>query len=306
MTGCAGVSGQDLTLSKDSDGRSISVDRTPPSIMTISAASSNGEPSRAGLGDTVQVTVSANEPLLSVVGLIASYERPAMPVSQDLQAWRWNLTIDETVGDGILHYAAVNATDLVFNIQTNATTETHGSAVVIDTKPPTCNLSVSTLQLPAALATEGDSVIATANCSEPVSRPTVTVSGWKLAVQPAHGVISSANRTLAQSWVATSIINASFQEGILSVQLSGYEDTVGNVGLTVPNTTDGSFVIADFTPPTLVAVSLSTSNIDPTLARIGDVLTLRLLASETVGVPTVFMAGGIASVVSNASLPGRR
>ena len=62
----------------------------------------------------------------------------------------------------------------------------------------------------------------------------------------------------------------------------------------------GSFEY-DITTPTLSSISLTSSNATPTLAKIGDTLTLTFTSSETIQTPTVTLAGQAATVAGSGA-----
>ena len=82
-----------------------------------------------------------------------------------------------------------------------------------------------------------------------------------------------------------------------------FNDSTGNAGVAVTAVTDGSSVTYDDTVPTLTAVGIASNNATSTIAKEGDVVTLTLTASETIGTPTVtFQSGGDAITDTSITL----
>ena len=68
-------------------------------------------------------------------------------------------------------------------------------------------------------------------------------------------------------------------------------DFIGNAGV-CNATTDGSSVTAVTVPPTLTSVSIASSNANPALATIGDVITLSLVSNRPLSGVSVAIFGG--------------
>ena len=64
-----------------------------------------------------------------------------------------------------------------------------------------------------------------------------------------------------------------------------YRDNASNFGDNVTVTSDSSFITFDRTNPTLVATSISTSNLNPSLGKPGDNITLTFTSSEGIRPP---------------------
>ena len=67
-------------------------------------------------------------------------------------------------------------------------------------------------------------------------------------------------------------------------------------------TTDASNVVFDETPPTLPTVTIASDNADPTLAKVGDTVTINFTADELlIGMPTVTIDGNAPTSLTNPS-----
>ena len=93
-------------------------------------------------------------------------------------------------------------------------------------------------------------------------------------------------------------MNSSVASGTLTYSIN-YSDLSGNAGTQVTTTTNSSVVTFDQTVPTLSAVTISSNNATSSLAKVGDVVTLSITASETIQTPTVNI-GGISATVSGS------
>jgi len=70
----------------------------------------------------------------------------------------------------------------------------------------------------------------------------------------------------------------------------------------VPVTFQVVVISADVVPPLLSSVTISSNNLDPTLAKAGDTITLNITASEPITTPLVTIAGVTATVSGSSSM----
>jgi gliding motility-associated-like protein len=80
-----------------------------------------------------------------------------------------------------------------------------------------------------------------------------------------------------------------------------YSDVANNPGTAVTSTTNSSTVVVDTAVPTLGTVSISSSNTNTSQAKVGDVITVNIVAGEAIQTPTVTVAGQVASVTGTGS-----
>ncbi len=140
-----------------------------------------------------------------------------------------------------------------------------------------------------SLAKAGDVVSLTFTMSEAIQAPVVSLAGQSV----------SAVNTTGNTWKASLTVTNAHPEGpaafsIVATDLAGY---------TAPSqtaVTDNSAVRIDHTSPSVSAIGISSSNGNGSYAKLGDTLTLRFTASETITPPVVTVDGQAASV-SNPS-----
>ncbi|MFL2989331.1 MAG: FlgD immunoglobulin-like domain containing protein, partial [Candidatus Neomarinimicrobiota bacterium] len=84
-------------------------------------------------------------------------------------------------------------------------------------------------------------------------------------------------------------------EGVLNFTIDAL-DYMGNPG-NYSNTTNGSQVIYDKTPPELTYVNISSNNADTSWAKVNDSISLTFISNEKIFLPNVIILGQVASVV---------
>lgn len=141
-----------------------------------------------------------------------------------------------------------------------------------------------------AYAKVGSTVALLFTASESIHPPTITIGGATVTASPAGGY----------NWVATYVIPSSLAEGEIPFTID-YRDQAGNVGTTQTTVNIGSMVTLDKTKPTLSNVSISSNNLNTTLAKPGDAVTLTFTASESIAKPSVTLYG---STLANVTAQG--
>ena len=284
------------------DGSSVAIDLTPPTLTSATLASSNGRSaSRAGASDRITLTFTASESLSSTRVLIAGQIATVNGSGEAFVATY--MVAPSAVVDGLAAFS-VAFEDLAGNVGATVEASTDASEVTVDTTAPTLSsVSItSSNDVDATRANVGDVITLTIVSSEAIVPPTVHIGG--LAVD-----VSSADDSALNYTAAYTIHDAKeVSEGSVGVSVA-YEDVVGNTGATAVQTSDGSIVVIDTTAPTLTRVTATSSNAaDTTRAGTGDTITVSITASEPVVMPRVDIAGQGHEAVSVAEVPdsGRR
>ena len=116
--------------------------------------------------------------------------------------------------------------------------------------------------------------------NEPISQPIVTIGSIDATTVTGSGT----------DWQASRTLTAADPGGAIEFTVE-YADLAGNEGVPAFESTDGSTVAADGTPPTLTNVTIASDNADAGLAKAGDVITVTLAADEPIVAPTVQIGG---------------
>ena len=79
------------------------------------------------------------------------------------------------------------------------------------------------------------------------------------------------------------------QQQYSDITISGFKNTSAAI-MSSYNSSDYKFTIEDYTPPVLSTVSIESNNSDTEKAKVGDILTINIIASENITQPTVTIA----------------
>lgn len=282
-TGNAGSSANiDIT-----DGSSVTIDFSFPTINPLTISSNNANPSLGIVGDVVTVAFTTDEAL--TVGTTATIGGRAAVVNNVGLNYTATLTLNGTEPEGVVAFV-LNYSDAAGNTgSSNNADITNGSSVTLDFTAPTLNpLIISSNNADNTLARSGDVVTISFTASETLVAPSATIGGAAAAVVNTGGL----------NYTATRIIDGTEVEGLATINLN-YTDASGNPGTsTNADITDGSSVTLDFTAPTLNPLIIYSNNANTALAAIGDVVTVLFTASELLSAPTATI-GGQAAVVTN-------
>lgn len=215
-----------------SDGRTVTVDLLPPSLvhMTQSSTGTHGVWARAG--DVATVTVRFGEPVVSVAAVLSG--RAAVVTSINDTAWSVNGTISGTDQDGPLQ-VQLQATDRSGNQATFSALNTTGSLVTVDTTPPLfLSVSLASSNVNPGLAVYGDTATVFLRGSEPLGAlPSVSIGSSIATVEGALNISAHVQLLAPQTG------------GVLTFVVANYSDIAGNPGRALNSTTDGSEVVLD-------------------------------------------------------------
>ena len=213
-------------------------DISPPELTQVTIASSNANPGFATTGDTVTVTLTANEPIATPIVTIGGVAATNVSGSgTDWQASR-ALTVDDADGvvDFTVEYADVNG-----NAGVPVFTSTDASRVTADASAPVLTaVTIASSNANPSLATTGNTVTVTLTADEAIVTPIVTIGGIA-----AVAVGSGAN------WQASRVITDADDEGAIPFSIT-YADFAGNAGVPVSTTTDSSSVTVSTDAPEVV------------------------------------------------------
>ena len=195
-----------------------------------------------------------------------------------------------TLSAGTIRDAAANNASIALP----ATTIAAGSAIVVETTPPTV-----TGVVPGSL-NESDvgSVSVTITFNEPMdtaTNPSPTITG----LGSAYTITGSAWSGGDTQWTGSFTLIDDNEEATGTFQISGFEDAGGNTMVLDNSNT----VIVDTLSPTLSSVSISSDNANIALAIPGDTVTISFSSSELLsGPPTVTIDGNAADNVTDLGL----
>ncbi len=238
----------------------------------------------AMLGDTVTVSFTSGEalqtPMVTIAGAAAVVGGGPLV---------WTATYVMALGDaeGGVPFQISGISDLTGNTIGNISAVTDGSSVTYDrTVPAITPVSIASDNANPLYAKTGDLITLTFSADENIQTPTVTIDGNAAIV--AGGPLN---------WTATYTMLAADPEGTVTFSITNVMDLSGNmVAAPVNAVTDASSVTYYKTAPSLSPVTIASSNPNPSLARVGNTVTLTFTANRAITTPTVVIKGTAAAV----------
>ncbi|MCX6953369.1 MAG: YDG domain-containing protein, partial [Verrucomicrobia bacterium] len=268
------------------------IDGVVPTLTGVSIASSNANPSRAKVGDTVTVTFTASEALTAAGASIAG--RFAL-LSGSGNTYTATTTVLAGDPEGAVPFS-LTFTDLAGNVGVPVSATTNATSVTVDKTAPTLSaVSIASNNATPSRAKVGDAVTVTFTASEALAMPTAILAGRAATVANTSGNTYTASTTLL----------AGDAEGVVAFSLS-FADLAGNAGTAVTTTTNASVVTFDRTAPVAPVFTAITNDTgvsatdfvtsDPTLvlsgtAEANSTVTLSRLGTGVLGTVTANGSG---------------
>ncbi len=237
-----GYSGLPMSGTTASDGSSVTLDKTVPTLSNVHIVSSNTSTNLAKVGDTVSVSFTALETISTPTVTIAGSAATAI-----FSGGTWTATRVMASGDseGAVTFSIGSYADAAGNGGTTVSVVTDGSSVTFDKTVPTLsNIHIASNNASTNLAKVGDTVSVSFTASDSISTPTVTIAG------SASTAIFSGG-----TWTATHVMTSGDTAGTVTFSIANYSDAAGNAGATRSAVTDGSTVNFDKIPPALNSAS---------------------------------------------------
>ncbi|MFJ7732878.1 S-layer homology domain-containing protein [Lysinibacillus sp. NPDC097231] len=174
-----------------------------------------------------------------------------------------------------------NYTLVVTDSAGNTTTITF---VIDKALPLAVEVKIKSNNLDPTKAKVGDTITLTMKTDKNIQIPTVTIAGKTATVT---GAITN--------WQATYVIANGDLEGTAPFTIN-FKDLQGNSATEVTDVTDGSYVIVDGIKPTVKKVTMVSTNANPAVAKVDDVITIDFESSEDIVSPNVTILGQTANV----------
>jgi hypothetical protein len=281
-TDTGGCSGNNRTAT--TNWSSVSFDNGSPLFTSTAILSDNITTNRAKIGTTVTLHFTTSEIIIPPTVNIAGHTITATNTSGNSWSASWVMATEDI--EGAIPFMII-IRDLAGNTTTTSTT-TNSSSVVFDKTAPFNSISVLSNNSNTATAKISTTVSLSFTASEQIATPTVTLAG--------HSV--SPINTSGNSWIAYWRMNSEDSEGLISFTVNA-ADLVGNTNV-ASVTTNGSSVTFDKSVPSITAVSISSTNVNPALAKPGDTVLLNFTSSENTPQATVTLGGHVLNAVNTA------
>lgn len=204
--------------------RNITIDTTPPALLSPSLNSTNANPTFAKVGDTVRLGFAFNEPTNTPV--VTLFGQNATVSAGSNNTWLATATVNSSTPEGAPTFRIVTSDSL--GNSANITTANFTTSVVIDRTPPAFP-AVSIAASSPDWARAGDTLQLHFTTNEATTAPTVAILG-----QSAN-VTSLGDRT----WSASATVNAMSPQGapsflVTAVDLAGNSASTKSPTLATP------------------------------------------------------------------------
>ena len=299
----AGNSGVDVTtITNDADGNNVTFDKSKPVLSSIAIVSDNlYSDAYARVGSIITLTFDSNEELLSSAFSITMNgvsRTPSRTASGTPESWAVSYTMTDATGDnsgsGYTIPFSIDYVDLNGYAGDQVTATSSGENVIFDkTAPTVSDLSFSTNNTNDGTLCKVDDIITVSlTTNEFIQIPAMSIASSGLTDETAGGTDAS--------WTGTYTLTTGDTEGSIPISVD-YEDYAGNSGITQTTTTGGEIITFDKTTPTLTAISISSNNkYSSSLAKTGDVVTISIIASETLqSSPIITISGDALSATGS-------
>ena len=273
------LAGNNLTVTQTNlNSQNLTIDRTNPTISNLTIYSNNThDTSLATLGDTLNITITANENLSSAEITILNSTYAMNITGQIANA---SVIVNASHADGQVEFN-ITTFDLAGNNLTVTQANLNSQNLTIDrTNPTISNLTIYSNNIHnTSLATLGDTLNITITANENLSSAEIMLLNSTYAMN-ITGQIAN----------ASVIVNASHADGqvefnITTFDLAGNSLTVTQANLNSPDLT------IDKNVPSVMNLSLYSNNSDPSLARAGDLINITLEVSEQIYNATLQILG---------------
>ena len=258
--------GNSLTLTQsDLTSSNVLIDNTSPTKQQLEISSSNSNATLAKSGDTINVTLTASEPIQSASSTI--FARTANIVISGNTVKATASIISSDTGPATFE---MQVYDHAGNSLTLTQSDLTSSNILVDTtSPPKQNLEISSSNSNATLAKSGDTINVTLTASEPIQSASSTI------------FTRTANIVISGNTVEATASVISSDTGPATFEMQVYDYAGNSLTLTQSDLTSSN-VLIDNTSPTKQQLEISSSNSNATLAKSGDTITVTLTASEPI------------------------
>ena len=257
-------------------GNNVVIDTNNPSLVDLTISSNNTDTSLATVNNNLSITITANETLkaadITILG--STY---TMSVNGAMASANVTVSQDSVEGDVSFN---ITAFDLAGNSFAVDQTQLDLSNVIIDrTNPQLVDLVVYSSNNNTSLARIGNNVTITLNVAESLQSATIYILNNTQDMIVVNDTAS----------VNFTVVNGS-TNGPVEFSITAYDKT-GNILNVTQNDITSNNTVIDTIDPSLLDLTISSNNINPSFAKVNDIVTITLTANETIGSISVTVLG---------------
>ena len=286
------LAGNSLTVNQTQlNSSNLTIDQTNPTLSNLTIYSNNFNTSLATLGDTLNITITANEDLSSanIALLDATYTMSITGVVANA-----SVIVNAAHADGKVEFN-ITAFDLAGNSLTVNQAQLHSPNLTIDKNVPSvANLTLYSNNSNSSLARAGDLINITLEASEQIYNATLEILGTEINM-------TESNNT---AYANISVLQNS-PNGPVAFNITAY-DIAGNE-FNVTQDAASANVIIDTANPALSNLTIYSNNFNTSLATLGDTLNITITANEDLSSANIALLDAtytmsITDMVANASV----
>ena len=285
------IAGNEFNVTQDDASANVIIDTTNPTLSNLTIYSNNHNTSLATLGDTLNITITANEDLSSanITLLDATY---TMSIT-DMVA-NASVIVNAAHADGKVEFN-ITAFDLAGNSLTVNQAQLDSPNITIDKNVPSVtNLTLYSNNSNSSLARAGDLINITLEASEQIYNATLEILGTEINMTESNN-IAYANISVLQN----------SPNGPVTFNITAY-DRAGNE-FNVTQDAASANVIIDTVDPALSNLTIYSNNFNTSLATLGDTLNITITVNEDLSSANITLldatyAMSITDTVANASV----
>ena len=283
--------GNEFNVTQDAASANVIIDTANPTLSNLTIYSNNFNTSLATLGDTLNITITANEDLSSanIALLDATY---TMSIT-DMVA-NASVIVNAAHADGKVEFN-ITAFDLAGNSLTVNQAQLDSPNITIDKNVPSVtNLTLYSNNSNSSLARAGDLINITLEASEQIYNATLEILGTEINMTESNN-IAYANISVLQN----------SPNGPVTFNITAYDGTGNKFNIT--QDAASANVIIDTANPTLSNLTIYSNNFNTSLATLGDTLNITITANEDLSSANIALLDAtytmsITDMVANASV----
>ena len=280
------LAGNNLTVTQTNlTSSNLTIDHTHPTLSNLTIYSNNHNTSLATLGNTLNITITANENLSSaeIMLLNDTYEMSANGMVAIA-----SVIVNENHTDGQVKFN-ITAFDLAGNNLTVNQTNLNSSNLTIDKNVPSVtNLGLYSNNLNSSLARAGDLINITLEVSENIYNATLQILNTTINMTELNNV-AYANISVLQNST----------NGLVELNITAY-DSAGNQ-FNVTQTTASANVIIDTVDPKSSNLTIFSNNSRTDYAMGGHLLNITITANEALKTANVTVFGITSMMIVNGT-----
>ncbi len=244
-----GLAGNAITpITATTDSSSVTIDRTAPTISSVSIKSDGFDASFAKEGSVISLTFISSEELSAATVTIAGKDIPVGDIAHDSATHTYTATLTVTNEEEGPVTFTINGSGHAGNSFDQITATTDSTSVTIDkTTPEVVSVSIATNNPSTYFAKVGDEITLTIEANEKLYNTVAT-----LLTSDEATVTETENADGTFTYTVKITVTDTHLEGMVDLSFSA-TDSAGNTYGTIYNTTDYTFVVVDRTAPVIEA-----------------------------------------------------